>query len=103
MTYPFVIVVWDDAYGGAHTPVGEHELAADHKPLVVQTAGWLLVDNDEGVSLFNERYDDGGSTLWRGRSFIPRGMIRSVTPFTLSRPRRKKAPHVEDAPLDPDR
>jgi hypothetical protein len=90
MSYPLVIVVWDDAYGGAHTPTAEHELAAGHHPLVVQTIGWLLLDNEEGVSLFNERYDDEGTTLWRGRSFIPRGMVRSVTPFNLTRPRRKK-------------
>jgi hypothetical protein len=93
MSHPFVIVVWDDAYGGAHTPTAEADMAAGHTPLVVQTIGWLLRDDDKGISLFNERYDDEGTTLWRGRSFIPRGMIRSVTPFNLSRPRRK--PNVQ--------
>jgi hypothetical protein len=88
--YPLVIVVWDDAYGGAHTPTMEQEIEAGHKPLVVQTIGWCLRNDEAGVSLFNERYDDEGSTLWRGRSFIPRGMIRSVTPFNLSKVRKKK-------------
>lgn len=95
--YPLVIIVWEDAWGGAHTPVTAFDIDAEHLPLTVQTLGWLLKDDDKGVSVFNERYSDGGEDVWRGRSFIPRAMIKSVTPFKLTTPR--KSPHEKNRPL----
>lgn len=82
---PLVVVEWNDACtfdSGATLK----DIAASHRPEVVTTIGWLLLDDTAGISMASEFYDD----TYRGRSFIPRAMVVSVTPFTLTKPRKKK-------------
>lgn len=87
-----VVVVWDDAHGDAQKVVGEDDLP--HKPVVMKTIGWLLKDDEVGVSVANEEFQEDGKDYFRGHSFIPRKMIRSVTPFNLSKRRKhKEVPH----------
>lgn len=85
-----VVVKWADAWTESDQPVSADDVRLHHAPTEVETIGWLLHQDDAGISLANERYD----LSYRGRTFIPRGMVLSVTPFTLSRPRQKK-PKVE--------
>lgn len=80
------IVEWDDAWT-SEEPVSRSMAATVHKPELVTTIGWVLLDDERGITLANEYYDD----TYRGRTFVPRAMIRSVTPYKLSKPRRKKA------------
>lgn len=84
-----VIVVWDDAHGSAHREVTEDDMP--HRPLVMQTIGWLLRQDELGISIANEYCSDAESACYRGHTFVPIGLIRSVTPFTLSTPRKPRA------------
>lgn len=92
MSPTFAVVVWDDAWGDSTDATTTHHAAERHMPTVMQTVGWVLVDDLKGVSIFNERCLDKGEETYRGRTFIPRAMIRSVTPMNLTRPRKKKEP-----------
>jgi hypothetical protein len=82
-TLPLVLVIWNDAWS-SETPVTLDHFV--HEPETVTTIGWLLRDDDTGVQLANEFYDD----TYRGRTFIPRAMIQSVTPYALTKPRQRK-------------
>lgn len=92
-TPSLVIVVWNDAWTN-EMGVTLEDVRASHKPMVVRTIGWLLLDDDIGVSLANEHFDDGS---YRGRTFILRSMVVSVTPYNLSklRPKRERKPKAE--------
>ncbi len=92
----FVFVTWDDAWGDAHESVSPADVGEKHKPTIMQTSGWLLRDDEVGVSIFAERCLDHGDGTFRGRTFIPRAMIKSIDPAPKPRkPRRSK-------PIPPD-
>ena len=80
---PLVIVNWLDAWTN-EMGVTIEDVGASHKPMQVQTIGWLLKDDDLGVSLANEYFDDGS---YRGRTFILRSMIVDVLRCALTKPR----------------
>lgn len=84
---PLVEVVWKDAWVRAEESITLADVKASHKPAIVHTLGWLLLDDEEGVSLANEYFEDA----YRGRTFIYRPMIISVTPFSLTKVRTKRA------------
>jgi hypothetical protein len=90
-----VLAIWDDAWGDAHEIVTIDDASLKHRPTVMQTVGWLLMDTEKGVSLFNERCLDQGEESYRGRTFIPRAMVRSVTPVIKPRKARKRPPAPE--------
>lgn len=83
---PLVVVVWDDAWVRADEPLVLNEVSASHKPMTVHTIGWLLMEDERGVSVANEFYEE----TYRGRTFIPRAMVRTVTKFALAKPRKKR-------------
>ena len=90
-----VIAVWDDAWADSSDFCTPKDVHMKHKATVMETIGWLLGDDKEGVSIFNERCLDDGQEQYRGRTFIPRPLIRSVTPFKLAsirKPRYAKTP-----------
>jgi hypothetical protein len=92
----YVTCVWEDAFADGvddTTPEQAHER---HKPLTMETRGWLLVDDEVGISVFYERCLEPLS--YRGRTFIPRGMVKSVEDFPPKRkPRIKRPPQVTPA------
>lgn len=99
----FVEVIWHDAWVDDDNFATAHGLALTHKPMVVKTRGWLIVDDKEGVSVAAEESateDDG--KVFRGRTFIPRAMIQSVTPYRLVavKPRKPRAPKLLSAPVE---
>lgn len=83
-----VILSWNDA----HTDVAEFSMAElndRHKPMVIETVGWLLrADTEFGVSLANEKT---GPDTFRGFTFVPNGMINSLKPFKNPRKRKPKS------------
>lgn len=87
---PFVIVVWEDADCGEEA-VDKHTVISYHRPTIVHTIGWVLMDDDAGITLVTEFY----SETFRGRTFILRKNIISVTPIKLTKPRVKKPPALE--------
>ena len=92
MTPRFIACTWLDAWGdtaGDATPENVHE---KHKPAIMQTVGWLLRDDEIGVSIFCER--DTEFESYRGRTFIPRGMIQLIEDFPPKRKYKKKLPKV---------
>lgn len=85
-----VIVDWLDAWQDQDNFATAHGIAATHEPMPVQTIGWLIKEDDVGVSVANEQSTQDGHDVFRGRTFIPRAMIKSVTLFNLTKPRTKK-------------
>lgn len=65
-----VVVTWNDA---VHHMDGESE--PRHRPMIMQTAGWMLKSDRKGVSIAGELASDG---TWRAENFIPRGMIVNI-------------------------
>jgi hypothetical protein len=91
MTEPrFVTVTWDDAWADGVDDTTLDKVHEKHKPIVMETRGWLALDDVAGVSLFYERTQDRVS--YRGRTFIPRGMVVSVEDFPPKRKRKSKEP-----------
>ena len=86
-------MTWNDAWI-RESPVTLEDVGASHEPEVVTTIGWVLRDDEIGISLANEYYDN----TYRGRTFIPRGMVKSVTPYKLTRPRTKRATQEPESP-----
>jgi len=94
-----VIAVWDDAKGDALKQVTLKDVADWHMPTVMQTMGWLLLDNDKGITIASERCLDEGDDTYRTTTFIPRSLLRSVTEFKLATPKKRvKKAAPEPAP-----
>lgn len=85
---PFVIVHWDDAWKDAVGDTTVQTATDDNHPEECYLGGWLIADDERGVMLVNE-YSPNGT--YRNKSFVPRGMIKSVTPFNLTKIRKPKA------------
>jgi hypothetical protein len=83
---PLLIVTWDDAWGDSVAAITEKDAHEQHRPEVIHTIGWAIFEDNDGISLVSEICEDG---TYRGRSFIPHGMIKDRQEFTL----RKKS-HV---------
>lgn len=86
VTFPLVKIEWDDAWGSKDDEVTLEDVTFSHKPTIVTTVGWLVHQDAAGVSLFNERYEN----KFRGRTFIPAALIKSIEPVIKPRPRKKK-------------
>jgi len=91
---PFVMVVWNDANVGGDDAVSLDTVHIYHEATVVHTIGWVLKENEKGISIVTEYYDD----TFRGRTFIPRPMIKDVIPFTISKKRDRRARHPRPDP-----
>jgi hypothetical protein len=88
---PIVVVVWLDAWKSATTDISVRNVDEHHKAAVMQTMGWLLKEDATGVTIANERCNDEGEDEYRGVTFIPGGMIKSVNRFNLSTPRKPRS------------
>ena len=92
-TQPYIEARWLDAWSDTANFATAHGIALTHKPMLVRTRGWLIVDDEEGISMAAEdSLDDGGEMVFRGRTFIPRAMIQSVTVMKFTRPKKPQAP-----------
>lgn len=93
MTKQFVVVLWNDAWIDGTEPVTQADVEMKHKPLLVKTFGWLLKEDEVGVTLASERYlDNSEHDVYRAATFIPRQMIQSITPVNLTKKRQAKPP-----------
>jgi len=89
-----VLVTWDDAWTDTDGFATLHGVQQTHQPMAIQTIGWLLQDDTTGISLANEQSAEDGHPTYRGRTFIPRAMVRTVQPFTMTKPRKPKTVEV---------
>jgi hypothetical protein len=90
--YPFVIVIWNDAHArNQAVEYTEDEAKIQlHRGEVVRTGGFLLKEDEVGVSLYNE---ETGPDSVRGLSFVPHAMIIEVIRIGyLKRPRKPRTP-----------
>lgn len=71
-------VWWDDPQGSATTVINTSTIASKHKPVLMETTGWIIRDDDAGISICNERYMEDGEWQFRGHTFIVRALIRKV-------------------------
>lgn len=95
MSLTLAVVSWADAFVDADTPINLETVRDAHKPTIVTTIGWVLWQDEVGISICNEFYDQ----TYRGRTFIPAAMIISVVPYNLSKPRKKRSqPCVSEPP-----
>lgn len=88
----FVTVTWLDAWADGVDDVTPENVHEKHKPIEMETRGWMLRDDPEGVSVFYERVC--GTNNYRGRTFIPRGMVKSIEDFPPKRKRKPKEPNA---------
>ena len=84
------VVVWYDAKGDSLKQLTLDDVHLFHMPTVMQTLGWIMKDDEKGVTIANERCLDVGDETYRSPTFIPRVLVRSVTPFKLSSPPKRK-------------
>lgn len=85
---PLALVVWNDAHVEADLPVTLDTVADTHKPTVIHTLGWVIREDEVGISLVNEFYE----YTYRGRTFIPKAMVESITYLKLVKQRAKPEP-----------
>ena len=86
---PFVSCLWEDAWASATDDVTLENVEETHKPVLMETRGWLLKQNEVGVSIACERCLDAGTTAYRGRSFILAGMVKSITILSCTKSRKR--------------
>ena len=79
----FVVVEWNDAWQDQENFTTAHGIAATHEPMPVETMGLLIQDDDTGISIANERSPERDQDTYRGRTFIPRLMVKTVTAYKL--------------------
>lgn len=83
----FAVCKWQDAWADGVDDATHENVRDKHRPLEMETRGWILLDDEIGISLFYERCLEPLS--YRGRTFIPRAMIKSVEEFPPKRRPRK--------------
>lgn len=95
----FVEVSWDDAWSDMSEFVTLNDALHGHRPSAIRTRGWLLVDNEVGVTLCSDHSPEDDT--YRGRTFIPRVLVKSTTILPEPRKPRKKR-EVKAPPPIPD-
>lgn len=86
-----VAVVWADAHGSATDTYGERDIP--HAPVYIATVGWELRSDEEGISVSNEFCGDAD---YRGITFIPRALVKSVLVLKAARkPRGRKVERAQ--------
>ena len=89
-----VLCIWKDAWVDGTDPVSQNDAHLKHRASIHETIGWLLFQNEDGISIANEYCPE--DETYRGRTYIPNGMLVSTTPFNLTKPRqpRVKKPNI---------
>lgn len=93
-----VVVTWDDAWQDQENFASVHGIRATHAPMKVETLGYLIQDDDVGISVANEHSVQDGSDVFRGRTFVPRAMVRKMVPYGLTRTRTKRRVEPVETP-----
>ncbi len=72
-------VWWNDPQASATDVIDNTTIKNAHKPILVETLGWILLDDEDGISICNERYKSGAEWQYRGHTFIIRSLIVKVS------------------------
>ena len=85
----FVCVTWRDPHGtGKASCLYEHELP--HSTVQISTYGWLMREDDKGVSVVGEIIADGSM---RDYTFVPKELIDSIEDIHINRGRVRGKKH----------
>ena len=76
MTPYLARVVRQDAHGSA-TEIFDQ--AEHHQPCTMTLVGWVMANDKAGVSVCCERWIEKGVAKFRGHTFVPRGIVTTVT------------------------
>jgi hypothetical protein len=77
------IICWLDAVSPAAThAVNIADIASVHQSLPIQTVGWILFDDDKGITVAGESCQDGD---YRSITHIPRSLITEIRTITIKR------------------
>ena len=68
-----VCVEWEDAWT-SDSWHSQEDTVATGEPLLVHTVGWVLIEDEGGMTLAQSLTDGGAGAIWR----VPAGMIRQV-------------------------
>lgn len=82
-----VKAVWRDAQASSTIAFAEHEIP--HAAIEITTVGWLLRQDESGVSIANEYCADA---TWRGLTYIPAGMLVKLEDVKKARASRTRVP-----------
>lgn len=93
----YVAVIWLDAWKSAGLDISVANVAEHHKPATMETRGWLLKQDDVGVTLANECCLDDDDDDFRGPTFIPAKMVKSVEDYPPKKIRKPRL-HAEKPP-----
>lgn len=96
---PFVAVTWRDPHGTGKTScLFEHELP--HSCILITTYGWLMRQDDKGVSLVGEIIGDASM---RDYTFVPAELIDTIEniPLRDERKHTRKPPLVKPDTMQP--
>lgn len=96
----YCVVIWDDAWSDAVAAVSPKDAPELHKAARYETRGWVLVNDERGISIFPERCIDDGDVSYRGRTFIPKQLIVAVTEVNLTSKRKPRNEKVHPVPAD---
>lgn len=93
---PFAYVRWDDASSpGAADVFSLDNIAAVHGCMPIVTAGWVLKEDAEGITLASEFC---GGTEFRGLTHVRAAMITEVHRVPAPRPKKKRPPKEPSLP-----
>lgn len=98
MKHQLALVIWDDAWADQDNFATAHGISVTHAPLRVKTLGWIILDDEVGISIANEHGSTDGQDVFRGRTFIPRAMIRDIILYNLIKTRRPKVVTIVNEP-----
>lgn len=98
MQQQITIVLWLDAWQDQENFSTAHGIRSTHEAMPVETKGDLIHEDEHGVSIACERSTQDGHDVFRGRTFIPRAMIKSVTTYNLVKPRKPRQKQSEEGP-----
>ena len=87
MSNKLVKVTWLDAFGEVDKTIySEHEIS--HAPIILESVGWLLRENEEGVTIAMDRNPSEVFT-YRNVGFIPAQMVKQVEVLYVRKSRQK--------------
>lgn len=88
-----VVVRWKDAQSSTTKVYKEEDDANYHVPIVMETVGWLLKDDERGISVMNEAFQEDGVN-YRGHTFILRSLIMDIITIRKERKPRREESHA---------
>lgn len=85
--YPYVAVEWLDANSPAAVDIFDaKDLKEAHGTMAVITTGWLLKEDEKGLTLAGEWF--AGTTEFRALTFIPATLVAERVELSVKKPKR---------------